>query len=112
MNTCTDSSENVAYMLLNLVAEAGEVAGKVAKAIRKKEARISSNALVADLSQPNANTFELERAVRSELGDVLWQVAGLAYVMGWSLEEVAERNISKLADRQERGVICGEGDNR
>ena len=30
----------------------------------------------------------------------------------WTLDKVAEENISKLASRQKRGVIDGIGDNR
>ena len=55
---------------------------------------------------------ELEAGLKAELGDILWFVAGLADVMGWSLDEVAEQNIEKLASRQKRGVIDGNGDNR
>lgn len=47
-----------------------------------------------------------------EAGDILWQLSGLCSVMGWSLEEVGRRNLQKLADRQKRGVIDGNGDNR
>ena len=47
-----------------------------------------------------------------ELGDILWFAAGIAEVMGWKLDKVAEENISKLASRQKRGVIEGNGDNR
>lgn len=38
MSTCMESCENDAYMLLNLVAEVGEYAGKMAKLIRKGKA--------------------------------------------------------------------------
>lgn len=48
----------------------------------------------------------------SKIGDILWQTAGLAHVMGVSLEEVAEENLAKLASRKERQVIAGEGDKR
>ena len=47
-----------------------------------------------------------------EAGDVLWQLAGLCSVMGWDLNEVARMNLDKLASRQQRGVIEGNGDNR
>jgi hypothetical protein len=32
--------------------------------------------------------------------------------MGWSLEEVAEQNLKKLASRKSRNVIDGNGDKR
>lgn len=35
MTTCMPTSENFAYMMLNLVGEVGEFVSKVAKAIRK-----------------------------------------------------------------------------
>ena len=35
MTTCLPEAENFSYMMLNLVGEVGEFAGKVAKAIRK-----------------------------------------------------------------------------
>ena len=35
MGTCLPSCENFSYMMLNLVGEVGELAGKVAKSIRK-----------------------------------------------------------------------------
>ena len=46
------------------------------------------------------------------IGDILWQTAGLAKVMGVTLEEVAEENLEKLASRKQRNVIAGDGDER
>lgn len=40
MGTCMPSSNNFAYMILNLQGEVGEFCSKVAKAIRKKQAMI------------------------------------------------------------------------
>jgi NTP pyrophosphatase (non-canonical NTP hydrolase) len=51
---------------------------------------------------------ELEK----ELGDVLWYIANLAVELDLDLENIAQKNIKKLADRQERGVLHGSGDNR
>lgn len=47
-----------------------------------------------------------------EAGDILWQLAGLCDTFGWTLEQVAEANLTKLASRKERGVIDGNGDYR
>lgn len=108
MRTNQDCSNNISYMLLNLISETGELAGKVAKAIRKEEVYIDRNNLM-DNSQSNS---ELEHEMQLELGDVLWQVAGLCECMGWDIEEIARMNLEKLQDRQKRGVIIGDGDHR
>lgn len=47
-----------------------------------------------------------------EIGDILWQTAGIAKALGFSLDEIAMMNLNKLASRKERGVIDGNGDNR
>lgn len=110
MNTCLPTCNNFSYMLLNLVGEVGELASKVAKAIRKGEATITGD----QLRHPSTRRIdnELEEAMMLEAGDILWQLAGLCSVMGWDLEEVARMNLDKLASRQQRGVIDGNGDNR
>jgi NTP pyrophosphatase (non-canonical NTP hydrolase) len=81
------------YPFFALSEEAGEVAGKVAKAMRQG----------ADLP---------EDALALELGDVLWQISACANELGLSLSDIACRNIRKLEDRAARGVIVGEGDAR
>ena len=45
-----------------------------------------------------------------EVGDILWQLAGLCKVMGWDLEAVAQENLAKLAERAKNGTIAGNGD--
>ena len=111
MRTCLHESRNFAYMMLNLMSEVGEVAGKVGKAIRKGRAMIDWNQLITEHGT-QAMTDEEVAALRSECGDVLWQLAGLCEVMGWDLEAVARENLQKLADRQARHVIDGSGDTR
>lgn len=46
------------------------------------------------------------------LNDVVAEVCNLAGIYGYTLEDVAEINIAKLRDRQFRGVIKGNGDER
>ena len=87
----------VIYPTLGLANEAGEVAGKIKKIFRDKDGVIG----------------EAEReALKAELGDVLWYIAQVATELDLSLDEIAEHNIDKLLDRQARGKIQGDGDNR
>jgi NTP pyrophosphatase (non-canonical NTP hydrolase) len=86
-----------AYLTLGLTGEAGEVAEKVKKAIRDNGGEISD---------------EKKQDIKKELGDVLWYVSQLARILGFTLDEVAEANLVKLADRKARGVIGGSGDTR
>ena len=113
MSTCMESSNNFSYMFLNLVGEVGEFASKVAKAIRKEQAAISAFK-ANDLGYLERDDYadEKKAELRKEAGDILWQLSGLCKVMGWSLEDVAQENLDKLASRKERGVIDGSGDNR
>ena len=112
MTTCLPESENFAYMMLNLVGEVGEIAGKVSKYIRKGQAKFEGNDLRLYAQGDDNAAWDRESDLRKEAGDVLWQLAGLCTVMGWDLEDVARENLSKLADRKQRGVIASEGDNR
>ncbi|MBX3036600.1 MAG: nucleoside triphosphate pyrophosphohydrolase family protein [Anaerolineales bacterium] len=87
----------VIYPTLGLVNEAGEVAGKIKKIFRDKDGLIG----------------EAEKeALKAELGDVLWYIAQVCSELNLSMDEVAEANITKLLDRQARGKIQGDGDNR
>lgn len=85
------------YPALGLAEEAGEVAGKYAKAVRD-----------------NAGVIDERRKLEivKELGDVLWFVSELCISLGVTLGEVAQKNLDKLSSRKERGVIHGSGDNR
>nr|DAR29688.1 MAG TPA: NTP-PPase-like protein [Caudoviricetes sp.] len=92
MCTALPTSKNLIYMAFGLGNEAGEFQGKIKKQIRDGE-------------------FD-RKAAAKELGDVLWYVAGCAEMLGYSLEDIAGLNLSKLADRKARGVIGGNGDER
>ena len=112
MTTCMPSSENISYMLLNLVGEVGEFASKIAKHIRKGNMTIGGKCL------PNGLHTKLEGEewlhadieLMKEAGDILWQLSGLCSVMGWKLNDVAKMNLDKLAARKVAGTIDGDGD--
>jgi NTP pyrophosphatase (non-canonical NTP hydrolase) len=83
------------YALLNLVAEAGEVAGKAAK-----------------LRRDGGDIDVYNRDIKKELGDVLWQAAAVAADHGFTLSEVCQHNLDKLWGRKDRGTLQGSGDLR
>jgi NTP pyrophosphatase (non-canonical NTP hydrolase) len=99
MRTARDKNapDEFMHLVLGLVGEAGEIAEKVKKLVRDK----------------NSDLAQLDRDdMAAELGDVLWYTAVLADFLGLSLDDVAQRNVDKLADRQARAVLGGSGDNR
>ena len=111
METCMPTCENISYMLLNLVGEVGEFASKIAKGIRKGEMEINGNALCIDNIRFSGESLErLDESLMAECGDICWQLSGLCTIMGWDLEEVAEYNLKKLAERKKNGTIAGNGD--
>lgn len=105
-------------MMLNLVGEVGEFAGKVAKAVRTDDAHIGSMAgpRLGDsqiyFSYRDIGFDEAMLHLKLEAGDILWQLAGLCKQFGWTLEEVAQANLDKLASRKQRNKIIGDGDDR
>lgn len=116
MRTCMETCYNIPYMLINLQGEVGELSSKIAKAIRKEQIWFEEDENgwhnVAKEKMTNEEHIDLELGLKGELGDVLWQLSGLCEVLGFTLQEVAEYNIHKLASRKQRGVIDGNGDNR
>ena len=116
MSTCLPESDNLFYMLANLVGEMGEFASKAGKHMRKGKLHITTTERDEEgrilHTQIWNITDEERKLLRDELGDIQWQLAGLAHVMGFSLEEVAEKNLEKLASRKQRNLIDGDGDER
>lgn len=117
MSTCMPSCENISYMLLNLVGEVGEFSSKIAKAVRKEQLKVGwweegeeadENNLIPTVSFFEWDNMKVE--LKKEAGDILWQLSGLCKFMGWSLEDVAQTNLDKLAARKEAGTIDGDGD--
>jgi NTP pyrophosphatase (non-canonical NTP hydrolase) len=85
------------YPTLGLAGEAGEAAEKVKKVVRNDKGVL---------------TDEKRKEILKELGDVLWYVNETAIQLGYTLDDVANSNLFKLRDREARGVVCSEGDNR
>ena len=50
--------------------------------------------------------------MKKELGDVLWYISALARDLDIDLDTIAQLNLQKLKDRQERNKIQGSGDDR
>lgn len=84
--------DKIIYPALGLCGESGEVAEKIKKFLR--------------------DGVMNDKEVAKELGDVLWYIANLAEDLGYDLAEIADINLEKLADRSNRNVIKGSGDNR
>lgn len=82
---------------MGVAGEAGEVVEKWKKIVAYKEGKVSDDDL-AELAK--------------ELGDVVWYIAVMANSLDLSFDDVMQRNVKKLQDRQKRNVIKGAGDNR
>ena len=94
------------YPALGLAGEAGEVVEKVKKLIRDDEMPLDEG---FDTREIDA---EKRLAIARECGDVLFYLAMIADDIDYTLGEIAEINIEKLADRKNRGHLRGSGDNR
>lgn len=85
------------YPAIGLANESGELLGKAKRVWRDNSGVLS-------------NTRRVE--IATELADVLWYVAELATQLNFDLADIAAANLAKLADRAQRGVIGGSGDER
>ena len=92
-----ENNMDLFYTVLGLAGEAGEIANKVKKIIRDD----------GGILQPGVRD-----ALKDELGDVLWYIAGVARALSADLNEVAILNLVKLQSRKNRGKIGGSGDTR
>lgn len=78
------TNENLCLGAMGIVGEAGEVADYIKKVV--------------------FHSHELSREkIAEELGDVMWYLAYLSEVIGYSLNEIAEINSNKLRKRYPDG---------
>lgn len=96
-DTYTDDLVKHNFRFCALAEETGELMGKVKRVGRDHE---------------GTWTEELRDAAAFELGDIMWNVAMCARDLGFTLQQIAEMNITKLASRQARNMIHGSGDHR
>ena len=85
------------YLSNTINEEAGEIAGKAKRIIRDEAGVITEQKAISMVE---------------ELGDLLYYMAQMAQVLGYTMQEVMDINVNKLLDRKVRGVIKGSGDNR
>lgn len=88
---------SIAYTVLGLAGETGEIAEKVKKTIRDRQGMFDE-AVKLDIAR--------------EAGDVLWYLAALAHELGMTLDDIARINLDKLRSRSLRDTLRGNGDNR
>lgn len=98
-----DRGRNLVYPALGVADEAGELAEKVKKLWRNHG--ITSGDFINCEICPTLPVNILRDGIIAEAGDVLWYLAAIAYELGISLEEIAQKNLAKLADRRDRNVI-------
>jgi len=88
-----DKKMKAMFLALALNGEAGEFGEKVKKYVREDDPEYLVGAYW-------------------ELGDILWYMAQLCTLLDVEFGDVADDNLDKLLDRQERGVLHDEGDER
>jgi len=85
--------EKLLFLATAINGEAGEIGEKIKKCVREDDVDYLGD-------------------VEDEIGDVLWYLAQLCSLLDADFGTIAEENLEKLFDRQERGAITGEGDTR
>ena len=93
--------ESAYYPFFGLTEEVGEFIGLAAKLERGDSIKERFGSLDG-----------LREAAMKEAGDILWQLSQCLEELDLSMQVVAEMNLKKLEDRQQRGVLKGAGSDR
>lgn len=86
----------LAYAIIGLAGEVGEVCNKIKKVFRGDKIL----------------TPELKSELAKEIGGCEWYMAATATELNLNRGSIAQQNLDILASRKERGVLKGDGDNR
>ena len=100
------------YCSLKLNGEAGELAEHVGKAMRDDDLVEPDLARPTSIGWMNELTPERKALIIKEVGDNLWYLSAICNELGIKLSDAAIGNLTKLSDRQDRGVLRGSGDER
>jgi len=92
-----NKGNNLIYPVLGLGGETGEVLEKIKKIMRDEKNQISE---------------KKKEELKKELGDVLWYLSSICKELNITLNDVVNKNISKLNSRKKRNQLHGSGDNR
>lgn len=112
----TAMGNSLDHFVMGLAEEAGEVAG-VMKRFHRGDEKYKEHLIgyepipLKQYGKLSLSPFAKDK-LKAEIGDVLWYIAMIADELEVTLEEIAQYNIDKLADRAKRKAIKGEGDNR
>ncbi|EEK62147.1 nucleoside triphosphate pyrophosphohydrolase family protein [Bacillus cereus] len=103
-NTNNDFGGHVLNAALGLTGEAGEIADVVKKAIFHGHG--------FDLAHCPGEEEGNTHKIALELGDILYYISIMSHEMGYTLEDIAQMNISKLAKRYPGGFSREASQNR
>lgn len=88
-----EKKRTLLFLATAINGETGELSEKIKKYIREDD-----ESYIEDIDR--------------ELGDILWYLSQLTSAIDEDFDDIAEENIDKLLDRQERDEITGDGDYR
>lgn len=128
-----ESSKNFAYMFYGLLGEVDELVekvnehveevglnhlarklmgyGQMAKKIRKEPESMSSE-IWRNIFESALEKMADDEGIKGEIGDCAWFINSFCTILGWKVEDICQMNLDKLASRQKRDKIDGDGDNR